>query len=332
MNNIDPTFPLIDLHRHLDGSVRAETILELGLQHNIDLPAFELDALCPHVEVTEPQPGLLAFFEKFKWQVAILVDYDACRRIAYENVKNAKAEGIDYIELRFSPWFMAETHGLDPAGVVEAVVDGVQSGARDFGVATNLIGIMSRTYGVEICHKELDALLTKRDDIVALDLAGDEVGFPAKLFTEHFARGRDAGWQVTVHAGEADGPDSVWQAINEIGATRIGHGFRAIEDPRLVAHLAREQIGLEISLTSNVQISAVTDYASHPLTKLIDAGVLTTLNTDDPGVSGIDLPHEYNVAAPQAGLSTGQIRQLQRNALELAFLSADEKELLCKAA
>jgi len=325
MSNIDPTFPLIDLHRHLDGSVRAETILELGIEHNLPLPAFELDALRPHVEVSEPQPGLLAFFEKFKWQIAILVDYDACQRIAYENVKSAKQEGIDYIELRFSPWFMAEPHSLNPTGVVEAMVDGVALGARDFGVSTNLIGILSRTYGAETCHKELDALLSQRAQIVALDLAGDEAGYPGELFVDHFKRGRDAGWAITVHAGEAAGPAGVWQAINELGAMRIGHGVRAIEDPALVAHLAEERIGLEISLTSNVQISAVPDYASHPLKALTEAGVQTTINTDDPGVSAIDLPHEYNIAAPQAGLSTAQIHQLQRNALEMAFLSADEK-------
>jgi len=290
MSNIDPTFPLIDLHRHLDGSVRAETILELGIEHNLPLPAFELDALRPHVEVSEPQPGLLAFFEKFKWQIAILVDYDACQRIAYENVKSAKQEGIDYIELRFSPWFMAEPHSLNPTGVVEAMVDGVALGARDFGVSTNLIGILSRTYGAETCHKELDALLSQRAQIVALDLAGDEAGYPGELFVDHFKRGRDAGWAITVHAGEAAGPAGVWQAINELGAMRIGHGVRAIEDPALVAHLAEERIGLEISLTSNVQISAVPDYASHPLKALTEAGVQTTINTDDPGVSAIEDP------------------------------------------
>lgn len=328
MTNINPTFPLIDLHRHLDGSVRPETILDLGLQHNLPLPARTLDELRPYVEVSEPQPGLLAFFEKFKWQVEILVDYDACRRIAYENVQNAADEGIDYIELRFSPWFMAEPHTLDPAGVVEAVVDGIESGARDFPISANIIGIMSRTYGVETCHKELDALLTQRDHIVALDLAGDEAGFPGELFMDHFKRGRDAGWDVTVHAGEAGGAPSVWQAVKEIGAKRIGHGIRAIEDPKLVDYLAEHQIGLEISLTSNVQISAVADYPSHPLKALTEAGCLTTLNTDDPGVSGIDLPHEYNVAAPQAGLSTEQIHQLQRNAIAIAFLTADEKQAL----
>ncbi|RME05959.1 MAG: adenosine deaminase, partial [Anaerolineae bacterium] len=194
MNYIDTTFPLIDLHRHLDGSVRLETILDLGRQHNLPLPAWEVESLRPYVQITEPQPGVMAFLEKFEWMTGVLVDYDACRRIAYENVEDARNEGIDYIELRFSPWFMAEPHGLDPAGVTAAVVEGVQQGARDFGVRVNLIGILSRTYGPEIAWKELEALLTQKEHLVALDLAGDEANFPAAWFVEHFKRARDAGW------------------------------------------------------------------------------------------------------------------------------------------
>ena len=119
---IDPSIPLVELHRHLDGNVRLQTILDLGRQYNLPLPARDLEGLRSHVQVSGPQPGVMAFIAKFQWQVGIMVDYDAIGRIAYENVEDAKNDGIDYIELRFSPWFMAEAHGLDPAGVVEAVV------------------------------------------------------------------------------------------------------------------------------------------------------------------------------------------------------------------
>ena len=183
--------------------------------------------LRPFVQVTDPQPDILAFFAKFEWQTKVMVDYAACRRIAYENVEDAWAEGISYIELRFSPWFMAEAHGLDPFGVVEAVVDGVQAGQRDTGVRANLIGILSRTYGPQVAWQELDALLTQKDSLVGLDLAGDEVHFPGELFMEHFKRGREAGLHVTVHAGEAAGPESVWQALRGLGAERIGHAVHA---------------------------------------------------------------------------------------------------------
>ncbi len=328
MSNINPNLPFIDLHRHLDGSVRLETILELGIERNLPLPAFTLEALRPHVQVSQPQPGLLAFFEKFKWQTIILTDYDACYRVAYENVEDAKNEGIDYIELRCSPAFMAQAHGLETAGVIEAIVAGAQAGARDFGVPVNLIGILSRTYGAAACFDELDALLTQKEHLTALDLAGDEINYPPELFIEHFQRGRDAGWEITVHAGEAAGSKNIWNAIDQLGATRIGHGLRAIEDEKLLDHLAENGIGLEVNLTSNLQISAVPDYASHPLKGLLEHGVKATINSDDPGISAIDLAHEYNVAAPAAGLTTAQIHQAQRNALEIAFLPASEKARL----
>jgi len=300
----------------------------LGREHNLSLPAWDIEGLRPHVQVTDPQPGVMAFISKFHWMVAVLVDYAACRRIAYENVEDAKREGIDYLELRFSPSFMAESNGLDPVGVVEAVCDGIAAGQRDFGIRINLIGIISRTYGSEKGWEELNALITQRDRITALDLAGDEANFPGEIFVEHFRKGRQVGWDVTVHAGEIDGPRSIWQAINDLGATRIGHAVTALQDVKLMDYMVEHRIGVESSLTSNVQTTTVPDYRKHPVREFLERGILVTLNTDDPGISGIDLRYEYEHAAPLAGLSSTQIRQLQSNALEIAFLSKDEKDAL----
>jgi len=325
---IDPSIPLVELHRHLDGSVRLETILDLGLQHNLKLPATDIESLRPYVQVTDQQPDILAFFEKFKWQTGVLVDYEACRRVAYENVDDAARDGIAYIELRFSPYFMAQAHGLDPSGVVEAVVDGVQAGSRDFKVKTGLIGILSRTYGPQTCQIELDALMSRKEDILALDLAGDEANYPAEWYLSHFKEARDAGWRITVHAGEAAGPESIWKAIELLGAERLGHAVTAVQDQRLMDALRERRIGVESNLTSNVQTSTVPDYASHPLRRFLEHGVLATINTDDPGISAIDLPYEYTIAAPAAGLSERQIAQAQRNAVEVAFLSEAERQQL----
>jgi adenosine deaminase len=322
---IDKTLPLCELHRHLDGSIRLETILELADQHGIKLPAHDVAGLAPYVHIDESAPGLMAFIDRFEHMTAVLVDADACRRVAYENVEDAKREGIDYIELRYSPWFMAESHAMDPAEVMEACADGIRAAERDTGVRANIIGILSRTYGVETCMKELDAILAHRDHIVAVDLAGDEARFPAHLFKEHFKRVRDAGLHVTIHAGEADGPRSVWSAIRDLGSERIGHGFRASEDPALVDYLVEQGIGLESCPTSNLHISAVENYESHPIRQLADHGVKFCLNTDDPGISAIDIAHEYNIAAPAVGLTDEQILQSQRDALDMAFLSKAEK-------
>ena len=325
---IDPRLPLIDLHRHLDGSVRLETVLELADAQGIELPASDVDGVRPFVVIEGKASGLMDFIGRFQYLTAILHDLDACRRVAYENVEDARNEGIDYIELRFSPWFMSETHELDPAGVVEAVADGIKAAERDTGVRAQMIGIMSRTYDTATCHRELDALLAHRDHLVAIDLAGDEVKFPAGLFREHFQRARDAGLQVTVHAGEADGPDSVWAAIRELGATRIGHGIHSLRDPALVDYLGEHRIGLEVNITSNIHTGTVDEYINHPAKKIFELGLLANLNTDDPAISGIDLPYEYEQAALAAGLTPEMTRQSQINALEMAFLSAEEKSRL----
>jgi len=325
---IDPQLPLIDLHRHLDGAIRLETVIELAQEKGIELPAYDVDSLRPYVVIEGKTAGLMDFIGRFKYLTAVLTDLDACRRVAYENVEDARREGIDYIELRFSPWFMADAHGLHPAGVVEAVADGIVAGERDTGVRAQAIGIMSRTYDTEICHQELDALLAHRDHLAAVDLAGDEEKFPARLFHEHFKRARDAGLKVTVHAGEVDGPSSVWDSIRELGASRIGHGIHSLEDPKLVEYLVENGIGLEVSITSNLHIGVVDDYASHPVKRILEQGILANLNTDDPAISGIDLHHEYEVAAPKAGLSPEQTRKAQANALEMAFLSEQEKAAL----
>jgi adenosine deaminase len=327
---IDPRLPLIDLHRHLDGSVRLETVLELADQQGIELPASDVEGLRPHVVVEGKAASLMDFIGRFRYLTAILHDLDACRRVAYENVEDAEREGIDYIELRFSPWFMSETHELDPAGVVDAVADGIKAGERDTGVRAQMIGIMSRTYDTETCHRELDALLAHRDHLVAIDLAGDEVKFPASRFQAHFRRARDAGLEVTVHAGEADGPESVWSAIRELGASRIGHGIHSLRDPALVEYLAEHRIGLEVNITSNIHTGIVDDYANHPVREIFELGLLANLNTDDPAISGIDLRHEYENAAAAAGLSTQMTKQSQVNALEMAFLSPAEKDRLLR--
>ena len=325
---IDSRLPLTDIHRHLDGNIRAQTILDLGHQFNLSLPASELEALRPHVQVMETAPDLVSFLQKLDWGVKVLGDLDACRRVAQENVEDAARAGLHYTELRFSPYYMAMTHKLPVAGVVEAVIEGIRRGRQNNDIDVRLIGILSRTFGEEACLQELDGLLAHRDSITALDLAGDELGFPGSLFLSHFNKARDAGWRITVHAGEAAGPESIWQAIRELGAERIGHGVKAAEDTELMDFLAKHQIGVESCLTSNIQTSTVSSLENHPLAVFLRHGVLASINTDDPAVQGIEIEHEYRVAAPAAGLTTAEIRQAQENGLTMAFLSDAEKDAI----
>jgi adenosine deaminase len=333
MSMIHDDLPLMDLHRHLDGNLRLQTILDLAQEHDLPLPADTLEELRPYIQVSEPETDIMAYFTKFNWMISVLADLDACRRVAYENVLDAAAEGLDYVELRFSPWFMAEPHGLDPAGVVAAVVEGVRQGnAETPATRANLLGIISRTYGAEVGMQELQALLTRKDDIVGLDLAGDEVRYPAEMFIEHFKIARDAGWGITVHAGESAGPESVWQAIEKLGATRIGHALSIDQDQALVEMMLERGIGIEANLTSNVDTSSVPSYAAHPLKGWLDRGLLATINTDDPGISPVTLREEFEVAAPKAGLTKADTRKAQENAVTVAFLSEGEKQAFLEGA
>ncbi|MGL4836975.1 MAG: adenosine deaminase [Shewanella sp.] len=328
---IDKAIPLVDLHRHLDGNVRVSSIWELAQQHRIALPATSREALVPFVQVQEKESSLVAFLKKLDWMVAVLADLDAVKRIAYENVADAALSGLDYAELRFSPYYMAMNHKLPIEGVVEAVIDGVNAGLKDYPIKINLIGIMSRSFGPKACTQELNGLLAHQQHLVAIDLAGDELGFPGDAFTEHFKRVRDTGLGITVHAGEAAGAQSIWQAIQSLGATRIGHGVHAIHDPQLMEYLAKQQIGIESCPTSNLHTSTVSSYAEHPFKTFLDAGVLISLNTDDPGVSAIDIHHEYEKAATELHLSERELAQVQRNGVEMAFLSDAERRALYAA-
>jgi adenosine deaminase len=326
MTNQD--YQLVELHRHLDGSVRLQTILELARQHHLALPADTVEGLRPYVQVTEPLVGVMAFISKFEWMQWVMVDMDAVRRIARENVKDAAAEGIDYIELRFSPLFMAEKHDLDPASIVRAVCEGAAQGEEETGIQVNLIGILSRTYGPERSWDELDAILRGRGPaVVAVDLAGDEVNYPGELFVDHIRRAREAGLHVTIHAGEVPagskvaelGVQNLWTAIDDLGAERLGHALRAVDDQRLMDAIRERGIGIESCPTSNVQTSVVPGYAQHPLKTFVDQGLLVTLNTDDPGISDITLQHEFRVAENEMGLSAEDLDRIKENARRVAF-------------
>lgn len=319
--------PLIDLHRHLEGSFRPETVAVLTERHRLDGPR-DVDAARRLIQVPGQVATLVDYLRCNDHAVRALADLDACARVAAEAVQDAAAEGLAYLELRFSPLFMARPHGLVAADVVAAVVDGARAAERATGLRTNLIGIMSRTFGPNACAHELAALLTQSAEISALDLAGDEARWPGELFEKHFRRGREAGWKVTVHAGEAAGAAGVRHAVEHLGADRIGHGVRAIEDAAVVELLVARQVPLEVSLTSNVQTSTYAGYSEHPLAILMRLGVPAIITTDNPTASATTLPRELHAAAPAAGLDDELVRAAQHNAVEHAFVGDDERRHL----
>lgn len=319
--------PLVDLHRHLDGNVRLSTILEVAREEGLPLPADTVEGLRPYVEVQEPIPSLPAFFQRFALLQQTFVDYDRVYRVARENLEDAIAEGIDYVELRFSPRFMAAPHDLDPLEIARTICRALDE-ASDLSIQANLIVIMSRQFGPEGCLSELEAALAMAGrGVVAVDLAGDEAGYPGSLFVEHFQRARAAGLHTTAHAGEAAGPESVRQAVEELGVERLGHAVRAAEDPTLLDLLARRQIAVESCLTSNLQTLTVRTLEEHPLPLFLRRGIPVTLNTDDPVISGIDLPHEYRLLE-ELDLTPQEIRLVRLNGVKAAFLRPEERRAL----
>ncbi|GAA5142887.1 adenosine deaminase [Thalassotalea piscium] len=320
--------PLIDLHRHLDGNIRPLSIWQLAHENGITLPVENFEQFIPLVQVQNSEANLIDFLKKLDWGVNVLSSLDNCQRVAFENVEDAYNAGINYAELRFSPLYMAKAHQLPINDVVAAVIDGVKQGTNKFNIKINLIGILSRTFGVDNCQIELNALLEHKQHLVAIDLAGDEYNFPGELFTEHFKQVNKAGLQVTVHAGEAAGSSSVWQAITELNAKRIGHGVACAHDQKLMDYMAKHEIAIESCLTSNFQTGTITNLAQHPIQTFLANELIVCLNTDDPAVENTELNTEFNIAKEIVRLTDNQIHQLQLNALTASFLSPSEKQAL----
>ncbi len=326
----DPSLPLTDLHRHLEGSVRLSTVLALAQKHHLPLPAADLPSLQRRVWMRQPVDDIVQIFPTFDLLRCAFVDCAACRRFAWECLEDAAAQGVDYLELRFSPLFMAEPHGLDPLGVTAAVCEAWEESRGRLPLTARLLVILSRTYGAEACEAEVQAALAFRErGVVGVDLAGDEARHPAAEFEAQFRRMRAAGLHVSAHAGEFAGADSVRQTVELLGAERLGHAVHAADDPAVLDLLAERGVAIECCPTSNVFTSSVAGYAAHPLPLFLRHGLRATLNTDDPSLFGdITLAHEYDVAREAMGLSADQLRQVQANGLEAAFLTQAEKGAL----
>lgn len=309
--------PLVELHRHLEGSVRSSTILEIAQRegHHLATAARSRDLLVADDSVD----GLLPYLDRVDVAASAFTHEDDWVRAAREVVLDAYDEGLDVLELRFSPWFVSSQTGLAPETIVDAVTEGVRLALGVVELRVGLVGILLRDLGPDAALPQLKTVLSRRDHFCAIDIAGNEAGFAAELFASAYARAREAGLHLTAHAGEGAGPESVWAAVRHLGVERIGHGVRSIEDPRLVDHLAEHGITLELCLTSNVQTRAAASFETHPVRALHEHGVPVTLNTDNPRVSGVTLVQEHETARLRAGLSDAQLAAIAHQAMASTF-------------
>jgi adenosine deaminase len=314
------TLPKVDLHRHLEGSVRLSTIIDLHRQAGLELPASTVDELAPYALVTEPVASLEVALHAFGFAQRSFVDLDAVRRIAREAVEDLAADGVRLGELRFSPDFMCSPAGLDWDDALAAVRAGVDDAVRaGFDVAVGLIVIFSRDFGDDSADRTVEFTLRHRDEVVGFDIAGPEVGFQASRYAAQIERVRDAGVHVTLHYGESGPPPYPAEAI-ELGAERLGHGLSVAWDEGVTA-LARDRgVTLEMCPTSNWLTHGVDTVADHPCLRLLRSGVRVTLNTDDPGLMGIDLSHEFEAARSEIGFTDDDFAAAVRNSLAASFL------------
>ena len=324
--------PKVDLHRHLEGSLRLQTLAEIALEHGIDLPSYDIEYLRRFATVTtDERSDFHLFLEKFKFLQRFYPTQAAVERVAYEAVADAATDNVKYLELRFNPVAPTREQGFSLDEVVIWVCGAVARAQQDYKVRTNLILQIDRKDSLETASRIAEIAVAHRNNgVVGLDLAGDEVGYSARRFAEVFQRARREGLGVTVHAGEAGGAGNVREAIELLGAQRVGHGVRSIENSDVVYLIREREVTLEVCPTSNLQTAIVHRFWQHPLPDLLALNLCVTINTDDPSVSDTTLTDEYMTAMLAMGVTLEQIKHMILMGVAGSFQPPDERERLAE--
>jgi adenosine deaminase len=319
--------PKAELHCHLDGSVRPQTLIDLAAEYGKTMPMADARALAEYMRVDDAR-NLEDYLARFTVTLSVMQTAPAMERIAFELAEDAHREGVRYLETRFAP--VLNVHGgLTTHEVVEAAVRGLARAEKQYGIVGRVIVTALRnnpaTESMEL--SEL-AVAMRGHGVVGFDLAGGEKGFPAADHKAAFAHALRHGMACTCHAGEGDGPGSVAQAVHVCGARRIGHATHLIQDKSLTEFVNRERIALEICLTSNVQTRAAATYKTHPLRDYYDRGMNVVLNTDNRLMSGVTLTDEYAHAANGIGFSFDELAEIALNGFASAFIDEATRDRL----
>ncbi|MGK5090373.1 adenosine deaminase [Bdellovibrionota bacterium FG-2] len=311
-----------ELHRHLDVSLRSATIHEIAIERSLIAQSTSLTCFQEQLYIREPLESLTAVLATFSLFQKVLATPEILERVAFEALEDCYHEGTRRVEFRFSPSFCSEFSGLAWDEILSSFERGLQRGVRTYpDMQWGLICIATRDYGVDSVDESVEFFLRNRLRFVGCDLAGNENQFPCRLFEGSFRKARAQGAKITIHAGEAVGPENIWEAIELLGATRIGHGIAAIRDPKLLEHLRKHEICLEVCPTSNWLTKCVPSLEAHPLPALLRAGVPVCVNTDDPGIFGKTLLQEIEVCKTRLGMSEGEIEKCFEFAARASFLS-----------
>lgn len=316
---------MIDLHLHFDGSLLPRTILELAREQQLPLPAEDPDELKLFLSAPEDCESLNEYLEKFDLPLSVLQTKEAIRKAMYTLLSSLKEQGMLYAEVRFAP----QSHlrkGLTQEDAVKAAILGMQEAtAGSFFMAKLILCCMRGGDNQEANRKTIEtAAAFLGRGVAAVDLAGAEALFPTADYEELFAYAKDLGLPFTIHAGEADGPESIETALR-FGAARIGHGVRANEDEKVLELLRESQIPLEMCPTSNVQTKAVSSFLEHPILRYLRSGLKVTVNTDNMTVSDTTIEREYRRLKTELGMTEEERKALLFNAADAAFLTEEER-------
>ena len=320
--------PKVELHRHLELSLRHSTIRELAKAAGVKLET-QSDFNKKYL-ITEPMNDLEAVLSKFLDTQKLLSSEEIIERISFEACEDAYNEGIRILELRYAPTFLVMDHPhLDFQKAHDAVVRGCQRAESELGMAVGLISIIQRILSVDVGKEVVDFTIANKNSFVGLDLADNEVGFDSKPFAPLFEKAHSEGLGITVHSGEADVPKApryVRDAIDYLGAQRIGHGLQIYRDKEMMDYVIEKGVVLELCPTSNLLTNAVKSLDEHPFRKLMEYGVATTINSDDPGIFNIDLTNEYQVLADHQNFGEQDFQHCNDIAAAASFIAFNKKQ------
>jgi aminodeoxyfutalosine deaminase len=315
--------PKAEIHVHHVGSASPRIVSELAARHPGTVPS-DLDALREFYTFRD----FAHFIDVYLAVVDLLREPEDIRLLTYEVATDMAAQNIRYAELTLTPWTSVQA-GVPIEAFVEAVEDARVAAERDHGIRLRWCYDIPGESGLPAAEDTLGyALHGAPDTLVGFGLGGPEIGVDRPQFKDVFDQARAAGLHSVPHAGETTGPQTVWDALRDLGAERIGHGTSSVQDPELVAYLVEHQVPLEVCPTSNLATRAVDRLENHPLRELYDAGALVTVNSDDPPMFGTTLNREYEIAADLLGLDERGIGRLARNAVEASFLPDADKASL----
>jgi adenosine deaminase len=321
--------PKAELHTHLDSALRPETMIDLARQAGFELPEWEPEPLRRFM-VVKDAANLEDYLARFEYTIPLLQTTEAIERVSYEMVEDAARDNVRYLEVRYCP-HLSRRKGLSMERALEAELAGLARGEREFGVTARVINCSLRHYDPAVSVEIARLSVAYRDQgVVAFDLAGGEAGRPAGAHRAAFDVAADGLLGITVHAGEAAGPESIADALHHCHADRIGHGTRLFEDARLQDYVRDRRVPIEINITSNVQTRAVDRASRHPVRAYLDAGLRVALCTDGWLMCGVSLSDEYHLAHTQLGFTREELERVTLNAFESAFLPLPQREALVR--